>query len=104
LFQDQESWGRGSSGHKKGDVLVRGFTKNLDERFFCRRVHLKCNGVDTCEYIDRELFAGCERFEPDLDAMRALWNHELEANEAEAASVSGILAQYVSLFMNFLCI
>ncbi|KAJ7336725.1 hypothetical protein DFH08DRAFT_813048 [Mycena albidolilacea] len=29
----------------------------------------------------------CERYEPKMEAMRELWNHELDANEKEAASV-----------------
>ena len=75
---------------------------NLSEKFECRRVHLKCNGVETCEFVDPQLFAGCERYEPDSEATRELWNHELDANEREAASASTIISQYVhSIFSCF---
>lgn len=93
VLQDQESWG-GSAGHTKGDVHVYGLTSDLSEKLLCRRCHLKCNGVDTCEFIDPALFAECERYEPDEAAMRELWNHELDANEREAASAMGIISQY----------
>ena len=42
-----------------------------------------------------ELFGDCERFEPDPSAMVDLWNHELEANEREAASPEAILSRYI---------
>ncbi|KAJ7321687.1 hypothetical protein DFH08DRAFT_818550 [Mycena albidolilacea] len=42
----------------------------------------------------KELFAGCEQYEPNMEAMRELWNHELDANEKEAASVWGIISQF----------
>ena len=60
----------------------------------CRRAHLKCKGVNVCEFFDSTLFSGCERYEPDEDDMRTLWNHELEANEREAGSIHGILSRY----------
>lgn len=63
-----------------------------------RRVHLRCQGVRTCEYVSEELFGDCERYEPDEAAMRDLWNHELDANEREAASAGLILSRcgYIS--------
>ncbi|KAJ7153860.1 hypothetical protein C8R43DRAFT_1126536 [Mycena crocata] len=100
--EDQESW-RGSAGHPEGDVKVRGLTSNPEEVLLCRRAHLYCNGVDTCEFIDPALFAGCERYEPDFEAMRELWNHELDANEHEAASAPSILARFYARIMNSKC-
>ena len=55
-----------------------------------------CNGVDACEFLDPALFAGLERYEPDEVAMRELWVHEVDQNEAEAAAPSGIIARFVS--------
>ncbi|KAJ7207684.1 hypothetical protein C8J57DRAFT_1540888 [Mycena rebaudengoi] len=57
---DQESWG-GSSGMLKGDVKVFGLASDPEEALLFRRCQLKCNGVDTCEFIDHTLFAGCQR-------------------------------------------
>ncbi|KAJ7268270.1 hypothetical protein C8J57DRAFT_1227989 [Mycena rebaudengoi] len=91
--EDQESWG-GSSGILKGDVMVFGLDSDPEEALLCRRCQLKCNGVDTCEFIDPTLFAGCQRFEPDENGMTELWNHELSANEREAASVHGIISRF----------
>ncbi|KAJ7090164.1 hypothetical protein C8R44DRAFT_892070 [Mycena epipterygia] len=82
-IEDQESW-RGSTGHVTGDVLVRGFTPDLSQEIHARRCQFYCNGVDTCEFIDPDLFSGCSRYEPDEGEMQELWKHELEANELEA--------------------
>jgi hypothetical protein len=43
--------------------------------------------------MDTTLFAGCERYEPDEDAMVTLWNHELDANERESNSHVGIITR-----------
>lgn len=48
-----------------------------------------------CELLDAGIFAGCERFEPDMEGMQELWQHELDSNEREAESVVGILARYI---------
>lgn len=60
-----------------------GLSEDRTERIQCRRAHLTCNGVHTCEFFDEKLFQNCERFEPDEEAMRELWNHELVANQKE---------------------
>jgi len=89
--QDQESWG-GSSGHSKGDGLVFGLTAGT-VGIQCRCAHLTCNGINTCEFFDEDLFRTCERYEPDDDAMRDLWNLELDANDKEASSVLAVILQ-----------
>ncbi|KAK7033366.1 hypothetical protein R3P38DRAFT_3313383 [Favolaschia claudopus] len=101
--QNMEAWSTGSGGHKKGDVDVHGFTTNLKEKFNCRRVDLTCKGVDICEFLDPDLFAGHERYEPDEEQMQFLWNHELEQNEAEAASHIGIMARFYTRIQKSKC-
>ncbi|KAJ7511384.1 hypothetical protein B0H11DRAFT_2387169 [Mycena galericulata] len=100
--KDQESWG-GSAGHAKGDVMVFGLASDPEKQVLCRRCDLKCNGVDTCEFIDPDLFADCDRFEVDKTAMQELWNHELNANEREAASASGIISRFYARIQNSKC-
>jgi hypothetical protein len=63
------------------------------ESILCRRSHLYCNGIFTGEFSDQTIFADCKRYEPDEEAMRALWTLELEANEREAASAPGKIAR-----------
>ncbi|KAJ6509672.1 hypothetical protein DFH09DRAFT_1100727 [Mycena vulgaris] len=89
--ENQESWD-GSGAHAKGDAWAHNSTSNSNEQFKCRRHTLTCNGIDKCQFLDPELFVGLERFGADKNAMRELWNHELDQNEAEAASPSGIIA------------
>ncbi|KAJ7920615.1 hypothetical protein B0H13DRAFT_1867343 [Mycena leptocephala] len=42
----------------------------------------------------KTIFADCKRYEPDEEAMRALWTLELEANEREAASAPGKIVRF----------
>ncbi|KAJ7106000.1 hypothetical protein C8R44DRAFT_745647 [Mycena epipterygia] len=97
--EDQDAWA-GSTGSKNGDVWVHAFGK---DRVRARRVHLRCQGVCTCEYVSEELFGDCERYEPDEAAMRDLWNHELDANEREAASAGSILSRFYQRVIKSKC-
>ncbi|KAF7322576.1 hypothetical protein HMN09_00036100 [Mycena chlorophos] len=89
--QDQDAWGGSTGSPSTGDAWVYAFGP---KRVRCRRAHLKCKGVSTCEHVSEELFGDCERLEPDPAAMRDLWNHELDANEREAASAESILSRF----------
>ncbi|KAJ7888864.1 hypothetical protein B0H14DRAFT_3713516 [Mycena olivaceomarginata] len=89
--QNHESWD-GGAGHTVGDVNVAGFTSNLSEKIRCRRCHLKCNGIDTCEFFEEEIFDGLERYEADEKGMQELWDRALDQNEEEAAS--GIICRF----------
>ncbi|KAJ7829924.1 hypothetical protein B0H14DRAFT_2593696 [Mycena olivaceomarginata] len=88
--EDLDSWGGGSSGHSVGDSEVVGFLPDLTTAIKCRRAHLKCKGVYTCEFIDPSHF---ESYEPDPAATQALWKAEIDANEREAASAPGIVSR-----------
>ncbi|KAK6981621.1 hypothetical protein R3P38DRAFT_2664122 [Favolaschia claudopus] len=100
--ENQDSWD-GSVGHKKGDVNVYGLTDDPKEKYRCRRVDLICNGIQKCEYLDRTLFEGLERYEVDEEEMQHLWNHELDRNEMEAASHVGILARFYTYIRTLEC-
>ncbi|KAJ7842152.1 hypothetical protein B0H13DRAFT_2273623 [Mycena leptocephala] len=100
--EDQDSW-KGSSGSLKGDVTVFGFDPDPTMGLKSRRCHLYCNGVKTCQYFDETIFSGCERYEPDEDGMRELWDRELEANQTEAALPLGVLARFYARVMNSKC-
>ncbi|KAJ7927883.1 hypothetical protein B0H13DRAFT_2312060 [Mycena leptocephala] len=82
--EDQDSW-RGSTGHVAGDSMIY------------------CNGVETCDLFDENILAGCQRFEPDEDHMRELWNHELDANAKEASLAVGIISRFYARIMNSKC-
>ncbi|KAJ7050007.1 hypothetical protein C8F01DRAFT_1348352 [Mycena amicta] len=101
--EDQDSWGGGGGGHLQGDTWVVGFSDDLSVKVWCRRVHHHCKGVHVCEFVPDELFADCERYEPDLDAMRDLWHHQLDANEKEAASHGSILLRFYARVHNSKC-
>ncbi|KAJ7652738.1 hypothetical protein DFH06DRAFT_1418342 [Mycena polygramma] len=101
--RNQESWEGLTSGHTKGDVNVYGFFSDPKKQVFCRRVHLRCNGIDTCEFFDADLLAGVERYEPDVEAMRELWVHEMDRTEDEAASGPAVLARFYCRALNSKC-
>ena len=96
-MQDQDFWG-GSAGRPAGEVYVVGFDEDSPaESVHCRRAYLHCNGVHVCEYFDQDILEGCERYEPDANEMRELWNHELDANAREALEEVNIVSRYESL-------
>ncbi|KAJ7835672.1 hypothetical protein B0H14DRAFT_3871012 [Mycena olivaceomarginata] len=102
-LEDQDSWG-GSSGHTKGDGKVFGFfPEDLGKAIECRRCQFPCNGVDACQLLDPNLFAGCERFTPDMEGMQELWHRELDSNEQEAESATAIIARFYTRIVHSKC-
>ena len=96
-MQDQDSWG-GSVGRSAGEVYVFGFDEDdPTESVHCRRAYLHCNGVDICEHFDQDILEDCERYEPDPDKMRELWNRELDANSREALEEVNIVSRSESV-------
>ncbi|KAJ7796304.1 hypothetical protein B0H14DRAFT_3158095 [Mycena olivaceomarginata] len=101
--EDQDSWG-GSSGHTKGDGKVFGFfPEDLGKAIECRRCQFPCNGIDACQLLDPNLFAGCERFTPDMEGMQELWHRELDSNEQEAESATAIIARFYTRIVHSKC-
>ncbi|KAJ7190068.1 hypothetical protein GGX14DRAFT_580166 [Mycena pura] len=100
---DQDSWKASGGGHKGGDTTVYGFSEDLSIGVRAKRIHHHCNGVHICELVPEELFADCERYEPDPDAMLELWHHVLDANEKEANSVGSILLRFYTQLSNTKC-
>ncbi|KAJ7064494.1 hypothetical protein C8F01DRAFT_1080806 [Mycena amicta] len=102
--EDQDSWaGGGSGGHSRGDVWVTGFSDDLAVEVWCRRASHYCGGVSVCELVPEELFADCERYDVEIEPMRDLWNHELDANEREAISVGSILLRFYARVTSATC-
>lgn len=72
-----------------------GFVDDPGVSTLCRRAQLQCNGIKVCEHFDHKLLENCERYEPDPEGMKELWNHELDANARESNSITNILTRYV---------
>ncbi|KAF8174034.1 hypothetical protein K438DRAFT_1771887 [Mycena galopus ATCC 62051] len=100
--QNHESWD-GGAGHTAGDFNVAGFTSNFSEKIRCRRCHLTCNGIDTCEFFEEEICDGLERYEADEQGMQELWDRALDQNEEEAASTPGIICRFYVRIMKSKC-
>ncbi|KAJ7129118.1 hypothetical protein C8R46DRAFT_1202508 [Mycena filopes] len=92
--EDQDSWG-GSSGHSAGDAQARQFSAAAVNSHATESTRVSCSTP--------EIFAGCERFEPDVEGMQELWRHELDSNEREAESAVGILARFYTRITNVKC-
>lgn len=72
-----------------------GFVDDPAVSTLCRRAQLQCNGIKVCEHFDHNLLENCERYEPDPEGMKELWNHELDANARESNSITNILTRCV---------
>ncbi|KAJ7486492.1 hypothetical protein FB451DRAFT_949962, partial [Mycena latifolia] len=79
--QDQDSWGEGSTSSltKPTRVTVLGGV-------LCQVANPKCQGVYLCSELDMSLLDGHERYEPNDDEMRELFEAEREVNLRETSS------------------
>jgi hypothetical protein len=81
---------------------VYGFVDDPTVSTHCRRAQLQCNGIKVCEHFDHRLLENCERYEPDPEGMKELWNHELDANAREPnSSISFFLGYFHNANLNF---
>ncbi|KAF8580252.1 hypothetical protein K439DRAFT_1619957 [Ramaria rubella] len=98
--EDHESWA-GSSGSKRGDTWVQNALGDAPVR--CRTVALTCNGINTCELFDANLIRDCERFEPDENERRTIWDAAKVQNQKEAEDVNAIVARFFNIVMGMTC-
>ncbi|GJE97916.1 hypothetical protein PsYK624_141380 [Phanerochaete sordida] len=83
-----ESWLTLSNGSVRGDATVVAGVLGPDA-VRCRRVALKCKGVNKCELTPEDIFQDCKRYDPDPAAMRALQSamDALDRKEASQAEL-----------------
>ncbi|KAJ7120131.1 hypothetical protein C8R44DRAFT_877592 [Mycena epipterygia] len=81
--EDQDSWGGGSAGSIKKATKVIALDGVL-----CQMASHTCQGVFVCSQLDVSLLDGHERYEPDDDEMRELFEAEREVNVRETSSVA----------------
>ncbi|KAJ2926622.1 hypothetical protein H1R20_g10478, partial [Candolleomyces eurysporus] len=86
----QDSWGTGSSGslapEKCPIVLPLGVA--------CQYAQHVCGGCYHCSELDLTLLNGCERYEPDEDEMRELFEAQCEQNVTASSNHSRAAAFY----------
>ncbi|KAJ7673026.1 hypothetical protein DFH06DRAFT_1467440 [Mycena polygramma] len=84
-LQDQDAWGGGSAGSTSLDkatkVLALGGVP-------CQVANHQCQGVCVCTLLNLILLNGFERYEPDDDEMRELFEAERDVNLRETSSVA----------------
>lgn len=61
----------------------------------CQRSSYTCQGVFHCDQLDPVLLAGYERYEPDIDDRKELWEAEQAVNMREGSTVHALVAAYV---------
>ncbi|KAJ7435763.1 hypothetical protein FB451DRAFT_1062196, partial [Mycena latifolia] len=81
--EDQDSWGEGSAGSLTKPTRVTALGGAL-----CQVANHKCQGVYLCSELDMSLLDGHERYEPDDDEMRELFEAEREVDLRETSSVA----------------
>ncbi|KAJ7138641.1 hypothetical protein C8R46DRAFT_1321667, partial [Mycena filopes] len=82
--EDQDSWGGGSAG----SVALAKATKVVAlDGVQCQVANHGCQGVYICDQLDPGLLDGHERYEPDDDDMRELFNAERTVNVRETSSM-----------------
>ena len=60
----------------------------------CQRADHVCGGIYHCDQLDMALLQGCERYVPDPNQRKDLWEAERQLNEREGTSTLGIAAMY----------
>ncbi|KAJ7491316.1 hypothetical protein B0H11DRAFT_1911939 [Mycena galericulata] len=81
--EDQDSWGGGSAGSKKKATKVTALDGAL-----CQVASHICQGVFVCSELDTSLLDGHERYEPDDEQMRELFDAERDVNVRETSSMA----------------
>ena len=61
----------------------------------CQRADHECQGVWHCNQINPDLLRNCERYKPDPNQRRGLWEAELKVNDLEGETMHGVAAMYV---------
>ncbi|KAJ7923825.1 hypothetical protein B0H13DRAFT_2316176 [Mycena leptocephala] len=81
-LQDQDAWGEGTGGSisKPTNVVALGGVA-------CQAATHQCQGVWICDQFDHSLLDGHERYEPDDDAMRELWEADRAVNVRDTSSM-----------------
>ncbi|KAJ7196031.1 hypothetical protein GGX14DRAFT_327140, partial [Mycena pura] len=79
--EDQDAWGQGTGGSVRKPTKVAA----LDDAL-CQVASHICQGVYTCSEFDQSLMAGHERYEPDDEAMRELWEADRAVNVRDTSS------------------
>ncbi|KAF9472149.1 hypothetical protein BDN70DRAFT_938396 [Pholiota conissans] len=82
--QDQDAWGGGSGGSVKPKKCPEVIP--LDNQR-CQLSEHQCQGIYHCSEIDMSLLNSCERYVPDDDEMKRLFDAEREINQLESSTI-----------------
>lgn len=94
FIQDQDAWGQGSAGSTQLKKATKVYS--LDGQPCQVSEHL-CQGVYHCSELDMTLLDGCQRYDPDEDEMRQLFEAERDINISENSTVENLAAVYVPI-------
>ncbi|KAJ7022111.1 hypothetical protein C8F04DRAFT_1194836 [Mycena alexandri] len=81
--EDQDSWGKGSAGSIQKPTKVLAHDGAL-----CQVAKHDCQGIYVCNQLDQDLLCGHERYEPDDNEMRELFDAEHTVNLRETSSTA----------------
>ncbi|KAJ7119239.1 hypothetical protein C8R43DRAFT_1152428 [Mycena crocata] len=96
--EDQDSWGAGSAGSLTKPTKVAAL-----DGVPCQVAKHACQGVYHCSQLDMSLLEGHERYEPDEEDMRELFEAERTVNVRETSSVAIRAAAFYAEIHRSLC-
>ncbi|KAK7019126.1 hypothetical protein R3P38DRAFT_2715272 [Favolaschia claudopus] len=79
--EDQDAWGQGTGGSLTKATKVAALDNVL-----CQVASHRCQGIYKCSQLDLPLLNNHQRYEPDDDAMRELWEAERAVNVRDTSS------------------
>ncbi|KAJ7033971.1 hypothetical protein C8F04DRAFT_906737, partial [Mycena alexandri] len=89
--EDQDAWGEGTGGSVSKPTKVSALDGAL-----CQVASHRCQGVYVCSQLDASLLNGHERYEPDDDAMRELFEADRAVNVRDTSSMSLLVAAFLN--------
>ncbi|KAF8194842.1 hypothetical protein K438DRAFT_1968783 [Mycena galopus ATCC 62051] len=89
--EDQDSWGKGSAGSIKKPTKVLAL-----DGVPCQVANHDCQGICICDQLDKDLLRSHERYAPDDNEMRELFEAERAVNVRETSSMAIRAAAFYS--------
>ncbi|KAJ7775009.1 hypothetical protein B0H16DRAFT_1265082, partial [Mycena metata] len=87
--EDQDAWGEGTGGSVSKPTKVAAL-----DGAPCQVATHRCQGVYICSQLDTSLLEGHERYEPDDEAMRDLFEADRVVNVRDTSSMSLVVAAF----------
>ncbi|KAF9044099.1 hypothetical protein BJ165DRAFT_1347476, partial [Panaeolus papilionaceus] len=92
--QDQDAWGGGSAGHTQAAKCPAVLILDGQKSRLCTAFYLCPQGIYHCSELDMSLLDDCQRYTPDDEEMRALFEAERDVNQEEGSLLKILAAAF----------